>query len=621
MDRNSIIGLLLIAAILIAYSVWTSPSKEEIETARRQQDSIAAVEAQRGAQNQPEVIEKITPPETDPTSDSIKDLSNEKLQNQFGVFANAAAGEKDHWIFENDLLRLKISSQGGRIASAQLKKYHTYDSLPLYLFQEENSAFGINFKADNKNISTQDLFFTPVNEPKMVRGNDSASFILRMDAGEGRYIEYVYTLKGNSYLLDFNIILHGLQNVISPETNKLVLNWSMLTPDQEKSLENQQLNTTIYFNDPEGVDYLSETKDDKATLERKTKWVGFKQQFFSSVIINENLFEENISVIESSLAPNDTGYVKRLSAGLGMAYSHKQNEKYDMAFYLGPNHYQTLKRTGYDLEEIVPLGWGIFGWVNQFLVIPVFNLLSAFNLNFGIVILILTIIIKIVLSPLTYKAYLSTAKMKVLKPEIDELNKKFAKDEPMKKQQAIMALYKKAGVNPFGGCIPMLLQFPILIALFRFFPASIELRQKSFLWAEDLSTYDSIASLPFNIPFYGDHVSLFTILMTISTILYTRMNSQLSSSPEMAQMKWMMYLMPIIFLGVFNNYAAGLSYYYFLANIITFAQQFLMQRMVDEKALLAKIEEHKKRPASDKKSTFQKRLEEAAKKRGYKMPK
>ena len=285
-----------------------------------------------------------------------------------------------------------------------------------------------------------------------------------------------------------------------------------------------------------------------------------------------------------------------------------------MSMYFGPNHYKTLKQYDLALEKQIPLGWGIFGWVNRFCVIPVFNFLSGFNLNYGIIILILTVLIKIVLLPLTYKAYLSTAKMKVLKPEVDEINLKFGTDDPMKKQQTVMALYRKAGVNPLGGCLPMLLQMPILIAMFRFFPSSIELRQQPFLWATDLSTYDSIYNFGFEIPFYGDHVSLFTLLMTVSTIIYTRMNNQLTGdNPQMAQMKWIMYLMPIVFLGVFNNYAAGLSYYYFLANMLTFGQQWLIKRFVDEDAIHRKIQENKKKPESAKKSSFQQKLETMAK--------
>jgi YidC/Oxa1 family membrane protein insertase len=290
---------------------------------------------------------------------------------------------------------------------------------------------------------------------------------------------------------------------------------------------------------------------------------------------------------------------------------HQSNESIPLQIYFGPNHYETLSAYNMELERMIPLGWGIFRWVNKYAVIPIFNWLDNSITNYGIIILIMTLIIKMVLAPFTLKAYKSQAKMKVLKPEIDKINEKHKDKDPMKAQQETMALYKKTGVNPLGGCIPMLLQMPILFALFRFFPASIELRQKSFLWADDLSSYDSVLNLPFEIPFYGDHVSLFTLLMTVSTILYTRMNSQMSG-PQMAQMKWMMYLMPIMFLGFFNNYAAGLSYYYFLANMVTFGQQFVMRKyFIDEAAILTQMENNKKKPV--KKSKFQKRLEEMAK--------
>lgn len=288
-----------------------------------------------------------------------------------------------------------------------------------------------------------------------------------------------------------------------------------------------------------------------------------------------------------------------------------------MQFYIGPNHYQLLKRSGYHLEKQIPLGWGIFGWVNRFIVIPIFNFLNSFNWSYGIIILILTIAIKIMLMPFTFKAYLSQAKMKVLKPEIEEIQGKF-KEEPMKMQQEMMGLYRKAGVNPMGGCLPILLQLPILIAMFRFFPQSIELRQESFLWAKDLSRYDSILDLPFNIPFYGSHVSLFTLLMTVSTLLITKVNSQTTMTNP--QMKWMMYLMPVVFLGVFNNYSAGLSYYYFLANMISIGQQYLFKSFVNEDEIHRKIQENKKRPQSQTKSKFQQRLEQMAKERGYKPP-
>jgi YidC/Oxa1 family membrane protein insertase len=617
MDKNSVIGLILIAAILIGFSIWNSPSKEQIEEARRIQDSIATAKQleEKAAQDAQEIV--VIPEATIPEEQSDSVAMAERAK-QFGAFANAAAGETIYFTLENELLKLKISSKGGRIVSAELKNYHTYDTLPLILFEEETSNFGFNLNAGNRVVSTQDLFFDPINTPPvLIQGEDSASFTLRLNAGNDKFIDYTYSLQGNSYLISFNVVMQGINELVSAQN--LSLYWDMHAPSQEKSIKNQRLNTTIYYGTPEGDhDYLSETKDVKETIEESVRWIGLKQQFFSSVIISERAFEANGTTIETVTDNESTDYVKHLAASMALPFGKNRVESYDFKFFFGPNHYQTLRRTGYDLHKIVPLGWGIFGWVNRFLVIPVFNALSGFNLNFGIVILILTIIIKLLLSPFTYKAYLSTAKMRVLKPEIDELNKKHEKDDPLKKQQAVMALYKKAGVNPLGGCIPMVLQLPILIAMFRFFPASIELRQERFLWAEDLSTYDSIFNLPFTIPFYGDHVSLFTLLMTVSTIIYTRMNSQLSASPEMAQMKWMMYLMPIVFLGVFNDYAAGLSYYYFLTNIITFAQQLAMRKMVDEKALLARIEENKKKP--EKKSAFQKRLEDAAKKRGFNMP-
>ncbi len=338
-----------------------------------------------------------------------------------------------------------------------------------------------------------------------------------------------------------------------------------------------------------------------------------KQQYFTPVLISDAGFEKGEVATLSD--PTQMKVVKSMTASMSIPYHHQENETYAMRFYFGPNHYQTLKKFDLLLEKQIPLGWGIFGWVNKFIVIPVFNFLAGFNMNYGIIILLLTIFIKALLLPLTFKSFKSTAKMKVLKPEIDEINAQFGSDA-VKKQQATMALYKKAGVNPLGGCFPMLLQMPILIALFRFFPASIELRQQSFLWANDLSTYDSIWDFGFRVPGYGDHMSLFTLLMTISTLIYTRMNSQLTGANT--QMKWISYLMPIIFLGVFNDYSAGLSYYYFLANMFTFGQTYLFKYFIDEKKIHAQIQEHRKKPSSGKKSNFQKRLEDMAKQRSQK---
>ena len=405
-----------------------------------------------------------------------------------------------------------------------------------------------------------------------------------------------------------------MQNFIASNSSELNLHWQITSPSVEKDLTSQQNASTIYFkylNDE--VDNLNARKDSKKSLETKVQWVSFKEQFFSSILIAEKGFEKPTDV-EIATIPNSTKSIKTYKSNLSLAYNHLSDEKINLSFYFGPNHYNTLKTYGLDLEKEIYLGWNIFSYVNKAIVIPTFDFLNRFNFNYGIIILLLTIFIKLLLFPIAYKTYLSSAKMRILKPEIDEINKKHG-DDPMKKQQATMALYRQAGVNPLAGCIPVLLQLPILTALFSFFPAAIELRQQSFLWATDLSTYDSILELPFSIPFYGSHVSLFTLLMTVSTLLYTYSNSQLmgGTNDQVPGMKVMMYAMPIFFLGIFNNYSAGLSYYYFLANMITFGQTYLMRKFIDEKALHAKIQENKRKPV--KQSNFQKRLEDLAKQR------
>ena len=434
---------------------------------------------------------------------------------------------------------------------------------------------------------------------------------MRLADENNNYVEFAYKLKGNSYIVDVDVNVSGGQSMIAAGTKELAFDWSYKAVQMEKSRENEANVTSIeYMNTEEEYDYLSPTSDDEEKLEEKLKWFAFKQQFFSSVLVSKDGFSN--PTLKVTKEPETSRNLKTLSASLTLPYSGKSSETNSFSFYFVPNHYSTLKSYELGMEQLVPLGWGIFGWVNKFVVIPVFNFLGQFITNYGIIILLLTLIFKIGLLPLTYKAYMSTAKMRVLKPEIDELNKQYENKDAMEKQQATMALYKKAGVNPLGGCLPMVLQMPILIALFRFFPASIELRHKAFLWADDLSSYDSIFNLPFTIPFYGDHVSLFTLLMTVTTIIYTKMNSDLQgSNPQMAQMKWIMYLMPIMFLGFFNSYASGLSYYYFLANMVTFGQQFLFKYMVDENAIHAKMQENKKKPVT--KSTFQKKLEDMTK--------
>ena len=613
MDRNSILGVVLIMAVLIGFSIFNQPSKEEQEAAKRKQDSIALVEKKHQ-----DSLKLITKPvaalkaDTVAVADTLNNdsLSQTKLTDNFGAFALAAQGESKSITLESDLLKLKLNSKGGKIDYVELKKYKTGEGKPLVLNNGDSSQFSLSFFSENKMISTGDLYFDLPAKGITVTGKDSQSVSIKLNAGEGRYIEYVYSLKGDDYRVGFKINFVNMGSLVASNAGYMELNWNQKLLQQEKSHKNESAVSTIYYRyTDEEVDHLSETKDDGTELKTKVQWVGFKQQYFSSVLIADQAFESPTRI--NSTVINDEGAVRMMHANFTIPFSHQNNESTGMSFYYGPNHYQTLNKYHIGMEKLVPLGWGIFGWVNRFVVIPVFNFLGQFITNYGIIILLLTLIFKIGLLPLTYKAYMSTAKMRVLKPEIDEINTKYENKDAMEKQQAVMALYKKAGVNPLGGCLPMILQMPILIALFRFFPASIELRHKAFLWADDLSSYDSIFNLPFSIPFYGDHVSLFTLLMTVTTIIYTKMNSDLQgSNPQMAQMKWIMYLMPIMFLGFFNSYASGLSYYYFLANMVTFGQQFLFKALVNEDEIHAKIQENKKKPVT--KSGFQKKLEDIA---------
>lgn len=620
MDRNSIIGLLLIGGILIGWLVMSQPTKEELAQKQHLTDSIAQYEEAQKVKNEAVAATAVSPaikaaqalaiPDSLVNSDSVKLLLKQQV---YGDFATAAMGENKTIVLENDVFKLNIHSKGGRVGSVELKNYKTFDGKPLILFHADSSTQNISFTANTKKINTDSLFFETEEKGFTVNGDASKSLSLKLYAGDrSKYIEYVYTLKGNDYMLGYTVNVVGLQNVIASSNKALDLNWGMKTPKQEKHSETQQTTSTVYYmNTEEDVDKISETSDEKVVMPGKTKWIGFKQQFFTSVLIAEKEFGA-LAEVESKKV-NSPDYIKEYSAAIDIPYNHGANEAFAMKFYFGPNHYQTLKEYELSLEKQINLGWKIFGWINRFLVIPIFNVLDNLNLNYGIIILILTIIIKVLLLPIAYKTVLSSAKMRVLKPEIDELNEKYKDGDPMQKQQATMALYKEAGVNPMAGCIPVLLQMPILIALFNFFPASIEMRQQGFLWAHDLSTYDSVYDFGFNIPWYGDHVSLFALLMTASTLLYTWSNSQLmGNTNQMPGMKWMMYLMPILFLGFLNNYSAALSWYYFLANMFTFGQTWVMQKFViDHDALHKKIQENKLKPK--KVSKFQQKLEEMAK--------
>ena len=630
MTKSNIIGLVIIVGLLIGYSLWMAPSKEEMSAAKRKADSISfaqradsllALEAAMDKKTLDDSLAK-----TNPVAKAMP--VHDSLSKGFGTITDS---EEKFYTIENDLLKLKISSNGGRIWSVQLKDYQTFDSLPLVLYKGDSTMFGFEINTEDlRTLNTADLKFIPVGtdgaDSLRVSGKDSIQFALRVYPGKAdptsssSYIEYVYTLKGNDYMVGYKVNFVGMRGYIAQNTRDMSLLWSTTLLQQEKSLKTEQTQSTIHYMDLAGeVNYLSETKDAKERVSTAVKWVSFKQQFFSATLIAEDKFES--TDIETIGYPDNNmdRQVKTMKSAYILPFSIESDQSYNLKWYFGPNKYKVLRQYGMNLERQIPLGWSFFlmQWINRFAVIPVFNWLESTNMNYGIIILILTILLKIVLFPIAWKTYISSAKMRILKPEIEEIGLKFPKkDDAMKKQQATMALYKKAGVNPMAGCVPMLLQFPILIALFRFFPAAFELRQQPFLWATDLSSYDSIYSWTAQIPllsqFYGNHISLFTLLMTISTIMYTKMNNDMmGSTQQMPGMKTMMYLMPIMFLGFFNNFSAGLSYYYMLANLFTFAQMFVIRRFVNEDKLHKRIQENKTKPV--KKSSFQKRLEDMTK--------
>lgn len=629
MNKNSIIGFILIAGIMIGYTYWMTPSTEELARQQYTADSIAQVQRQKAADlvKTREILEQSSQPEVELTEITQESDTYYELQNKYDLFANAAIGDEQLYILENDLVKLEISNKGGYIKTVELKEYQTFDSLPVILFNPETSKFGLSFFSNNRIINTENFFFTPddfASTHMVVSGRDSLTFSMRLYTGseEGivnnnSYIEYLYKLAGDNYMFDLTINIVGMDGIISSNSRYVDLNWYVDLRQQEKTIDQFNGSTIYYKYYQDEVDYMDETDDDDEQITTKLKWVSFKQRFFSSTIIAKNSFNNGKLTVFEKENPGSDRYLKSMQADFELPINLRGSTSIPLSFYFGPNKFYTLKAYDLDLERQIPIGWGFFilAWINEYIVIPTFNWLGGYGWNYGIVILVLTLMLKTLLFPIAYKTYYSSAKMRVLKPEVDELSKKFPKKEDsMKKQQAVMALYKKAGANPAAGCVPMLLQMPILFAMFRFFPASIELRQQPFLWAHDLSSYDSIASLPWDIPFYGDHVSLFTLLMTVSTIMYTYLNNQMmaNQSTQMPGMKTMMYLMPIMFLGIFNSYASGLSYYYFLANIITFGQMFVFRYAINEDKLRAKIELNKKKPAK-KKSAFQKRLEAAAK--------
>lgn len=624
MDKNSVIGLVLIGLLLVAYTIYQSPSDVEIAENKRIQDSITAVQAELEAQQsvnsfEKEKVEVGAVPDMNSLDSASNAIRNEALKLKYGVLAGASQGVADEIEITTDLLRLKFSNKGGIPIKAELVEFSTYDSLPLVLFDESTSKLGMEFTYPSLgNFNSSEFYFSSNATSGKVSGETTKELIYTLELADGRKIENIYTIQGDGYDIGFKTNFYDVGGVIT--SPKLV--WEMSSYHNEKGIELERNNSTIFYKEvDQGRDYLSETSDDTEDVEdQKLQWLAFKQDFFSAILIGNDPFGKG-SKLETYPYPEENDSLSQYFKAIVPLETTGSGTAFDAKLFMGPNDYKVLSDYGMELDKVINLGWGIFGWVNKYVVIPIFDWLgSSTGLSYGIIILILTLIIKTILMPLTWKNYLSSAKMRVLKPEIDELNEKHKDAEPMKKQQATMELYRKTGVSPFAGCIPMVIQMPILYAMFRFFPSSIQLRHEPFLWADDLSAYDSIASLPFNIPFYGDHVSLFTILMCISTLIYTVYNSSnmpTQSQPGMPNMKVIMYIFPFMMLFFFNGFASGLSYYYFLANVISILQMLLIKKFfIDEDKIKLQIAKNKKKKGKQGKSKFQKKLEDMAKQRG-----
>jgi YidC/Oxa1 family membrane protein insertase len=609
MDKNTLYGFLTIGAILIGFSYYSSKQSEKYALEKRRLDSLATVKI--AAEKASGELATGAGAATGEAADA------QKIVPPSEPLAKAAQGEQHFYTIENDVVAVTLTNKGGCVYSVELKNYQTYSNTPLVLFEGNKNDFAVTFYTnDSRNFTTSDFYFTPqtpATSCKLAEGDSACTFALRLQVGEGQFVDYEYTLRRGSYMVDFDLKLTGLRNVTNAD-----LLWSYNAFQQEKAFDNENNYSTVAYSYPGEADIeeLGQSSGGKEeNVKTRLQWIAFKQQFFSSILVarGETFYGAYMGYI--TYKPNNREhFLKQYIANVQLPVAPQRDQHVPMSFYFGPNHYSTLKSYESSYHKLVPLGGWIIGWINRLVVIPIFDLLGKYISSYGIIILILTVIIKLLLFPLTFKSYLSSAKMRLLKPDVDRIAKKYPKKEDaMKKQQETMALYKKAGASPMGGCLPILVQFPILIAMFRFFPASIELRQQSFLWADDLSGFDSVLSLPFSIPFYGDHVSLFTLLMAAALFVSSRMSMAQTPDTGMPGMKFMtLYLMPAMMLFWFNSYASGLSYYYCLSNLITIGQNFATRRMVNEEKLHKQMRENSKKPV--KKSRFQSKLEEMARK-------
>ena len=606
-DINSFIGMILIGGILLW---WMNSNQPEInqntETKSEQQINADSIAYQNNITSLPPVI-----------NDSLKQV---QIKNQLGDFAYSAVnGSEGTSTLENDLLLLKINNKGGQIIEALIKGYKTYDSLPLHMIKDNNSSFNINFgTTDNRILDTKDLYF----EPSLTNNGSYQVLSMKLKVSENQFLEYRYEMT-DDYMVNFAVRSQGLSSVIN-SSNTIKLDWSLKGYRHEKSLRTENtMYSYFYYKSDNEVEYLG-LEDNE--IVNDIDWVSYKQHFFSSVLLSDKAFN-NANISSVDLVKDeavDTIFTKKYSLKTPLELSNGELN-YNMKWYYGPSDYKKLSEyEGTDLNETADLGWGIFGTINRWIFIPIFGMLEGFIGSYGLIIILMTIVVRIIMSPLVYKSYVSSAKMKVIRPELNALNEKYpGKENAMKRQQETMAVQRKAGVSMLSGCIPALLQMPVFFALFKFFPTNLSLRQKGFLWANDLSSYDSVFTLPFEIPWYGSHVSLFTILASTAIFFYMKMNQSQQANmqapaqegmPDMGKMmKYMIYFSPIMMLFFFNSYASGLSLYYFISNLLTITIMLVIKNyVIDEAKIHAQIEENKKRPEK-KKSKFRQRLDDAMK--------
>ena len=633
MDKNTIIGLLLMFALLMGYSFWNSSNQKNAK--EQQAAEMVANELENNEKND-SIISPANPETTTETfkDSSITQSSTLQTNEEIYFFTPENNDSINHYTVETKIAKYSISKWGGYLSTIEFNDIYSYTpkgepKKRLLLFDGTNTQMNIELMLKNQSrVFTKNCFFKS-EQPEFIKVADGKTQQLSLKLypknstdslstyDSNSYVEYLYTFNSNDYRVGFEIRMVNMSKYIYPNTQTFTIQWKSDPKSVEKNFKTEKdLTSVFYMDNLSKVSNLNEMKAEKKDFTTGLKWVSFKQQFFTTVLIADSGYFSSGQLSVNVPDENHKPIMKNLDANLDFQISNLDNGKFGMTLFSGPNQYKLLKEYDLNLERQVPLGWSfLLHWINRLAVIPLFNWLESYGLSYGIIILILTIILKIVLLPIAYKTYTSSAKMRVLKPEIEEISARYPKpDEAMKKQQATMSLYKSAGVNPMSGCLPVLLQMPILIAMFRFFPSAYELRQQPFLWADDLSTYDSVLQLGFNIPFYGDHVSLFCVLMTIATLVYTWLNNKMmttGSADQMKMMKVFMYLMPIMFLGMFNNFSSGLTYYYLLVNLITFLQMFIFRYTIDEKKLRSKLKANMLKPV--KKSKWQARMDEILK--------